>query len=438
MADVDIAIVGGGAAGLMTAIRAARNETLTVAVFEKDTKEGCNAAISSGSLAAGGTRFQRAAGIDDSPERHAADIIAHSGDTAHAHLVHAVCAVAPTMVEWLADELGYPLEIGLNLPRAGMSVRRLHSDVGRLGGGRLVRCLRAHIDALENVAFVDGAPAVGLVTSDGNVQGVVIDQNGERSEVLANTVVLASDGFANNRKLMARFCGALENPVYGGVSTSTGDAIPWLEDLGARFGNMEACLRHGLVVVGHGTRVSPSLQFYGAVLINVRGERFVDEESVGYSPLAGLIFDQPEKRALMVWDDEAMEVTKESELMRESRTAGAISRATSIEELAHATRMDAEKLRQSLVARPGRRQLTGPLFYAWLTHGVLTTQGGCEIDATGHVLRTDGSTIPNLRAAGGTAVGISGPDSDGYMSGNGLLAAFGMGWIIGNELAQQN
>ncbi len=43
--------------------------------------------------------------------------------------------------------------------------------------------------------------------------------------------------------------------------------------------------------------------------------------------------------------------------------------------------------------------------------------------------------MPGLRAGGGTAVGLAGPDSGGYSSGNGLLSAFGMGWIVGNDLA---
>jgi fumarate reductase flavoprotein subunit len=72
---------------------------------------------------------------------------------------------------------------------------------------------------------------------------------------------------------------------------------------------------------------------------------------------------------------------------------------------------------------------------AWVTHGVLTTQGGVVIDPCGRVLDAGGSPVPGLYAAGGTACGLAGPSSDGYSSGNGLLSAFGMGWIIGNSLA---
>ena len=40
-----------------------------------------------------------------------------------------------------------------------------------------------------------------------------------------------------------------------------------------------------------------------------------------------------------------------------------------------------------------------------------------------------------LRAGGGTAAGLAGPESSGYSSGSGLLSAFGIGRIVGSELA---
>jgi fumarate reductase flavoprotein subunit len=433
--EVDVAIAGGGACGVMTALRAAQNPDLVIAVFEKSSREGCNAAISSGSLAAGGTRFQRAAGIDDSPEQHADDILAASGDVEWAPVVQALCAAAPEVVEWLADDLGYPIEIGTDMPRAGMSVPRLHTDVGRLGGGRLMRHLRAALEALPNVAFVDEAPGVDLVIEGGGVKGLIVSQNGELQRVRAGTVVLATDGFAASTSLMARFCGELGDPFYGGVSTSTGDAVEWLERVGAGFRNMGACLRSGLVVVGHGTRVSPALQFNGAVLVNTDGERFVDETAHGYSSMAGILQGQPGERAAMVWDAEAMAVTRESEMMRDCLAAGAIRDLPNLAVVAGALGLSEAEAARVLAPLPGRRALTAPFHLAWVTHGVLTTQGGVVVDPSGRVLDGDGVPIPGLYAGGGTACGLAGPSSDGYSSGNGLLTAFGFGWIIGNQLA---
>lgn len=433
--EVDVAVVGGGACGQMTALRAAQNPDLVVGVFEKSTQQGCNAAISSGSLAAGGTRFQREAGIEDSPERFAEEILAQSKDERSRPVVEALTAVAPTYVEWIADELGYPIEIGVDMPRAGMSVPRLHTDVGRQGGGRLIRCMREAIDRHDNIAFVDESPAVGLLVEDGAVVGVRVVQNGAEVEVRASTVVLATDGFAASPELMKEYCSALGDPFYGGVSTSTGDAIPWLRDLGAGLRNMGACLRSGLVTVGHGTRVSPALQFNAAVLLDSEGRRFVDEESKGYSSLAGILQTLPGQKAAMIFDAAAMEVVRETEMMRECLAAGAISDATDLDALASGLGFSWEVVEAGIQPMPGRRSLAAPYHFAWVTHGVLTTQGGAVVDVLGRVLREDGSVISGVRAGGGTAVGLAGEHSDGYMSGNGLLSALGMGWIIGNDLA---
>lgn len=428
--EVDVAVVGGGACGVMTALRAARDPGRVVAVFEKSAREGCNAAISSGSLAAGGTRFQAAAGIDDSPQRHADDILRASGDEEWRPVVEALCAAAPRVVEWIADT-GYPIELGTDMPRAGMTALRLHTDTGRLGGARLMRHLRGLLEAHDNAAFVDEAPAVGLMSDGGEVAGVVIAQNGSLQRVRAGAVVLATDGFAADQNLVERHLPHLGTPFHGGVSTSTGDALAWAERLGAQVRNMGAGLRSGLVVVDHGTRVSPALPFNGAVLVNADGERFVDEESKGYSSMAGVLQRQPGERAAMIWDAAAMAATRESEMMRESLAAGAVRDCATLDDLAACLGRTAAETERALTPLPGRRRLTGPYHLAWVTHGLLATQGGLVIDPSGRVLNGAGEPIPGLFAGGGAACGLAGPHSDGYLSGNGLLSAFGMGWIIG-------
>lgn len=433
----DVAIAGAGAAGLMTALRASENPDLLVVLLEKSIREGSNAAISSGSLAAGGTRFQAAAGVEDSPQRHAADLLAASGDSRHTSLVEAVTAVAPTYVEWLVDGLEYPLEIGIDMTRKGQTVPRLHADPERRGGGPLIAHLRSVLVERPNVALLDQAPVTGLQVAQGRVVGVTARQGRHDLRITAPATVLATDGFAGNRALMREYCAPLGEPFHGGVAGATGDAIPWLRDLDVELRNMGACLRHGQVTM-RGTRVNPNLPWLGAVLLNDDGARFVDEQAYGYSGLASQVQAQPSERATMIWDDEAHTTARHSEMMRESDEAGAIGRAADVIALAEGLRIAPRRLAEALRARAGRRQLQAPFYYARVTHGVLTTQGGAAITSRGEVVRRDGSLVPGLFAAGGTAVGLAGERSEGYSSGAGLLAAFGMGWIIGNGLAHRS
>jgi fumarate reductase flavoprotein subunit len=140
-----------------------------------------------------------------------------------------------------------------------------------------------------------------------------------------------------------------------------------------------------------------------------------------------------------------MELAQHAELMRESAAAKAYRRYDNLTDLAAGLRLPAAALgatlddfpaRSPLVTRTDAR-LNPPWYAAWITHGILTTQGGLTIDPTGRVLHANGTVIPRLSAGGGAATGISGPSPDGYSSGNGLLAALGLGWIIGNRLATE-
>lgn len=441
MSDIDVAVLGGGACGMFTALRAARNPDRSVVIFEKNTDEWCNTQVSSGSLAAGGTRFQAAAGIADSPQQHADDIIAVSRDESSREMVEALCAVAPVYTEWLADELGYPMEIGVDMPRGGQSVPRLHTDTSRLGGQFFVRRLREAIAATPNIAFVDRTPGIGLLSSDGSVTGVRVRESTGEADVTARAVVLATDGFAANQALLAEFIPEAVDDYFSGVSTSTGDALPWALDLGATTKHMGSFLGHGLVVPGHGTRLNPALPFRGALLVTLDGQRFVDEHAHGYSSLGAIVRHLPGRRAAIIWSPELHADFLNSELMRESERAGAFRRFENIDDLCEALNLNRSELAKTLESFISRddvtkteRKLEFPLYGAWITSGILTTQGGLDVDVHGRVREGSGNVIPGLYAGGGTAVGISGSDSKGYSSGNGLLSACGLGWIIGAQL----
>jgi fumarate reductase flavoprotein subunit len=78
-----------------------------------------------------------------------------------------------------------------------------------------------------------------------------------------------------------------------------------------------------------------------------------------------------------------------------------------------------------------------PPFHAVKVTGALFhTQGGLLIDAVCRVKRKDDTVIPNLFAAGGAAVGVSGSTAAGYLSGNGLLTATVLGRLAGQAAAQ--
>ena len=79
------------------------------------------------------------------------------------------------------------------------------------------------------------------------------------------------------------------------------------------------------------------------------------------------------------------------------------------------------------------RALEAPYFGVKVTGALFHTQGGLVVDDHARVVRPDGSVIEGLYAGGGAAESISGHGASGYMSGNGLLTAFGLGWLAGRH-----
>ena len=90
-------VVGAGGAGL-SAAWAARRAGADVLHVTKGSRASCNTAKAQGGI-------QAAVGGDDSPEQHAADIVASSHDTADPGLARVLADEAPGAIAWL-EELG--------------------------------------------------------------------------------------------------------------------------------------------------------------------------------------------------------------------------------------------------------------------------------------------------------------------------------------------
>jgi len=81
--------------------------------------------------------------------------------------------------------------------------------------------------------------------------------------------------------------------------------------------------------------------------------------------------------------------------------------------------------------------LRSPYYAVKVAAAVFHTQGGLEIDSRARVIDVNGEPIQHLMAAGGAAVGVSGSNVAGYLSGNGLLTAIGLGVIAADTVIDE-
>jgi succinate dehydrogenase/fumarate reductase flavoprotein subunit len=98
----DVIVVGSGASGLTTAVRAAHSQ-LKVLVLEKADHFGGTTALSGGGIWIPNNPQARAAGIVDPPERVRQYVLEVIGKTARPELIDAYLAAGPAMVRWLAE-----------------------------------------------------------------------------------------------------------------------------------------------------------------------------------------------------------------------------------------------------------------------------------------------------------------------------------------------
>ncbi len=447
---VPVAIVGGGAAGLCAAL-AAKEAGAEPVVFERDALPQGSTALSAGLIPAPGTMAQRAAGITDSIEAFAADIQAKAHGEADPVVLKAVAEGAGPAIDWLSERHGLAFTVIADFSYPGHSARRMHGLASR-SGAELIDRLRNAVET-AGIDIVTGAHVTGLVaTPEGRVRGLVVSRpDGSRERIGCDALVLACNGYGGNRTLVAEHIPALKDALYFGHPGNQGDAVLWGSALGAGLRHMTGHQGHGSVAHPHGILISWAVVMEGGFQVNAAGMRFWNEAS-GYSEAALAVLGQPGGIAYDIFDARIAGIARQFEDFRRAEESGAVLQAESSDELAERLNISPQVIQTTLesVARLKRRgardafgrdwagvpQLEPPFRAVKVTGALFHTQGGLAVDAAARVLRPDGAPLPNLFAAGGAAVGVSGPDASGYLSGNGLLTAVVLGRIAGGEAAR--
>jgi flavocytochrome c len=448
-AQVPLLIIGAGAAGLCAAL-AAKEAGVDAVVIERDGVPGGSTALSAGLIPAAGTRFQRAKGVVDSPDRLAADIQRKAHGEAPAALLETIARGSAPLIEWLAERHSLPFELIQNFNYPGHSALRMHGLPSRTGR-ELVDRLRNAAELSEIVVLTGCIAQTLFAQKDGRVGAIeIVRGDGSRERIGCNAVILACNGYGGNPELIRRLIPEMANALYFGHPGNRGDAVLWGERLGAELACLGAYQGHGSVATPHNILITWAVIMEGGFQVNAQGRRFSDE-TCGYSEQAAEVLRQPGGIAWDIFDARIAAVARQFEDFQAAERAGAMLFADGVDELAVRIRVPADifdeewrnvealKIRGA-TDRYGRRfsseqALRPPFFAVKVTGALFHSQGGLVIDATGRVKRKDGTLFPNLFAAGGAAVGISGATAAGYLSGNGLLTATVLGRLAGRSAA---
>jgi L-aspartate oxidase len=260
--ETQVAVVGGGAAGLYTAIQAAREGAAVVLVSSTPLAES-STYWAQGGLAA-------AIGENDSPELHLGDTIAAGRGAVRESAAGVLCQEAPAAVADLvqmgvafdSDSEGR-LALGLE---GGHHARRIVHAGGAATGQRLIEHLRGLVAGEPGIRVLEGSRAVGLTVASGRCVGFVL---GDGRRVGCPATVLATGG-------AAAMWSRTTNPP-----AAVGGGLLLAFAAGAALADLELIQFHPTAVAAHdgadGLLVTEAIRGEGALLLDAGGHRFVDE-----------------------------------------------------------------------------------------------------------------------------------------------------------------
>ena len=260
--DVDVVVVGGGAAGLYSALTAADAGSRVRMVSRKPLSE------SSSFWAQGG--LAAAIGPDDSPEQHVEDTLIAGRGACRRSAAELLAADAPGVV-WELERRGVKFDrdpdeaLSLAL-EGGHSRRRIVHAGGAATGRRITERLTEQAAQHPRVEVIEETSAMALWSGGDRCHGVITD----RGTIRARATIFATGGAA---ALWSR----TTNP-WGAI----GAGPVMAHAAGAELADLELCQFHPTALSAPGAKhdgllVTEAVRGEGATLLDAKGERFTDE-----------------------------------------------------------------------------------------------------------------------------------------------------------------
>ncbi len=444
----DIVVIGAGGAGLSAAVSAAETDAgLKIIVLEKQGIIGGNTNYSTGGINAAETDIQKSLGIEDSKKLFYDDTMKGGKYENIPSLVENLVEHAPVTISWLTG-LGADLsDVGL---MGGSSVKRTHRPKGGTAiGPHLMKILKA-ATSNKNIEIRTSNKVTGLLSAvDGSVTGVKVQNaNGSTYTLKAKAVIIATGGFGANLEMVTSLQPSLKGFATLNHPGATGDVYGWIKAIGGATIQMANIQIHPTAEATNHILITEAVRGNGAILVNHESKRFCNEMDTR-DVVSAAILEQTKGEAFLIFDQgvrkslASIETYANQHLLKEGNTLAELAEAIGIP----AADIEATLKRYNAQQKAGVDEdfgrsatemtaalETAPYYAVCVTPAIHHTMGGLSVNTNTQVLRTDGTPIPGLYAAGEVTGGLHGANR---LGGNGVADIVVNGRLAGIAAAQK-
>lgn len=469
--DTDVIVVAAGTAGMAAAVAAAECGA-RVSVFEKSNRVGGTANMARAIFAVE-SRLQQQKKFTLSKDEAFRLHMEYTHWQVDAKLVRAHIEKAADTIEWLT-KMGVKFEgPSAYYPGSCFTEHTIarESNPPMSNTSEVVKALNARAEELS-VRFFLKTPVKKVIKEKGRIAGVIAEhEHGDNIQADAKAVIIATGGFGSQPDWVKQYTGIDASLLSLKMPGGEGVRMAW--EVGAGKTLMTIHVNDQIAGLFRNSPVLFAAFKQPNLMVNLLGERFVNEELVSHATFMGnALLKQKQACGYMIFDELArkqfektvpdsmqffMDMGKnnfEAELAAlVKKGSKAVIAADSLEDLADKAGIDKQSLLQTveeynrccaighddlfnknrMYLRPVKRS---KFYAAKYVPGAFGTLGGIKINHRTEVMTDDFEVIPGLYAAGSDANSIYGDSYILMMPGNTMGFAFNSGRIAGENAAK--
>ena len=461
--QADVVVIGGGGAGLASAISSMQAGAKKVIVLEKLGYVGGSTNVSEGALNAVDDQRQKAQGIKDSYETFYETTMHGGHDKGDPTLVRFLTSHSMDAVNWL-ESLGVKFNDHIGAATGSLG-QRSHYPATPYGNTYIRTFEKVIADSNGKIQVLLDTPAVKLIQNkSGRVVGVVGNNFGSKVTVMAKDgVILATGGFGANVAYRQKVnTGVWKNIKLDNSIGCTniqkaaqGQGLFLAQKVGAKLIGLSDIQIHPCGTPGTGLMENIRTSGRNRIFVNSDGNRFVNE-GAARDVLANAIFQQKGRTYWIVVNKLRYPTPDFKDRMgasiRNMEALGAVVEAPTLDELAKKTGMNAENLKKAIADynavvsgkakdklgfvannKDDKQMTEGPWYACRKVPTVHHTMGGIKINVKSQVINTKGKVIPGLYAVGEVTGGIHGSNR---LGGNAIADIMTFGHAVGPHIVQ--